>query len=119
MVTAEAVPSLRVNPMPPRTTQKSHRPRASHGMMVGTESQRLGLPSFATDACFAREVEDQGSGNLTVRWKCQQCIFHGGELDKLERILSTHLWLCSTRWILDVAGADTIFPDSRPGKCRR
>src|SRR5439155_7855884 len=33
-----ASPSLRVNPMPPRTTQKSHRPRASHRMMVGTEA---------------------------------------------------------------------------------
>jgi len=27
---------LRVDPMPPRITQKSHRPRASHRMMVGT-----------------------------------------------------------------------------------
>ncbi len=32
----ESAPSLRVNPMPPRITQKSHRPRASHRMMVGT-----------------------------------------------------------------------------------
>src|SRR5579864_2931376 len=33
---AASAPSLRVNPMPPRITQKSHRPRASHRMMVGT-----------------------------------------------------------------------------------
>jgi len=37
----ESAPSLRVDPMPPRITQKSHRPRASHRMMVGTLSQRL------------------------------------------------------------------------------
>jgi len=43
-----AAQSLRVNPMPPRTTQKSHRPRASHRMMVGTESQRL--------ACVASQL---------------------------------------------------------------
>src|SRR5262250_2140311 len=31
-----SAPSLGVNPMPPRITQQSHRPRASHRMMVGT-----------------------------------------------------------------------------------
>jgi hypothetical protein len=37
-VCGSSAPSLRVNPMPPRITQKSHRPRASHRMMVGTEA---------------------------------------------------------------------------------
>jgi hypothetical protein len=35
-VCCHAAPSLRVNPMPPGITKKSHRPRASHRMMVGT-----------------------------------------------------------------------------------
>jgi hypothetical protein len=42
-----SAPSLRVNPMPPRITQKSYRPRVSHRILVGTFSQRL--------ACVASE----------------------------------------------------------------
>src|ERR1017187_8152382 len=46
-VCCSPAPSLRVNPMPPRITQKSYRPRVSHRIVVGTLSQRL--------ACVASE----------------------------------------------------------------
>jgi hypothetical protein len=48
----ESAPSLRVNPMPPRITQKSHRPRASHRMMVGTQANGW-LAQLRNERCRA------------------------------------------------------------------
>ena len=48
-VCCSSAPSLRVNPMPPRITQKSCRPRVSHRIMVGTFEPTLRLRSFGTE----------------------------------------------------------------------
>jgi hypothetical protein len=53
-------PRLRVNPMPPRITQKSCRPRVSHRIMVGTLSQ-----SFACVASEPNGVEHHGFMKLS------------------------------------------------------
>src|SRR5437762_1106326 len=47
--------------MPPRTTQKSHRPRASHRMMVGTEANAW--------ACLASQL-------ISVKRHCSMKPFH-------------------------------------------
>ena len=55
-VCCSSAPRLRVNPMPPRITQKSYRPRVSHRIMVGTLSQ-----PFACVASEPNGIEHRGS----------------------------------------------------------
>ena len=59
-VCCSLAPSLRVNPMPPRITQKSCRPRVSHRIVVGTFSQRFACvasePNGVEHHCFMKPL---------------------------------------------------------------
>ena len=58
-------PRLRVNPMPPRITQKSCRPRVSHRIMVGTLSQPLACVASQPNGVEHRGHETIESGQTT------------------------------------------------------
>src|SRR5450759_5363737 len=53
--------------MPPRITQKSHRPRASHRMMVGTLSQRLACAASQRMVSGPRHETTQGRPATAIR----------------------------------------------------
>ena len=67
-------PSLGFNPMPPRTTQKSSRPRVSHRILVGTFSQRLACvasqPNGVEHHCFMKPSSWDKQLGLASPLKC-------------------------------------------------
>ena len=63
-----SVPSLRVNPMPPWITQKSHRPRASHRMMVGTYANGW-LAQLRKEWCQDRSMKRNRGPTNVLTWE--------------------------------------------------
>jgi len=73
-VCCSLAPSLGFNPMPPRTTQKSCRPRVSHRILVGTFSQRLACvasqPNGVEHHCFMKPSSWDKQLGLASPLKC-------------------------------------------------
>src|SRR4029077_3375173 len=63
-----SAPSLRFNPMPPRTSQKSCRPRVSHRIMVGTLANRFACVACAAEGVEHHRVMKPSSGNHRLGW---------------------------------------------------
>ena len=63
-----SAPSLRFNPMPPRTTQKSYRPRVSHRIMVGNLANTLACVASGAEGVEYHRVMKPSSRNHQPGW---------------------------------------------------
>jgi hypothetical protein len=63
-----SAPSLRFNPTPPRTSQKSCRPRVSHRIMVGTLANRSACVASGAEGVEHHRVMKPSSGNHRLGW---------------------------------------------------
>jgi hypothetical protein len=75
-----SAPSLRFNPMPPRTTQKSYRPRVSHRIMVGNLASTFACVASGTEGVEYHRVMKPSSGKHQrgrCRWNARRA--QGGQ----------------------------------------
>jgi hypothetical protein len=67
-VCCRSAPSLRFNPMPPRTTQKSYRPRVSHRIMVGNLANTFACVASGAEGVEYHRVMKPSSGKRQLGW---------------------------------------------------